>query len=211
MHRVLVVDDHPLYRSALSELIARIDGFTVAAALGSLEEATAFLGREPCDLVLLDLRLPGVAGVDGVRAIRHARAGVRIAVVSGNLESSVVSEALAAGATGFLPKSYDPEVLAAALRLIVTGAIYVPHDLAATAPAEPARPAAGREGLTERELQILQRMASGATYKEIAREVGIAEITVKLHAQRIAQKMGARNRAAAIALAVQKGIVNPTA
>lgn len=206
MRRVLVIDDHPLYRAALAEMIGRMEGFELAGQLGDLASALSYLGQQTCDLVILDVNLPDASGIDGIKAVRAAQPNLPIAVISGGLDPAMVPGALAAGATGFLPKSYDPDVLVAAIRLVSAGAIYVPHELSAGG--APPAPAQGGGALTGRELEVLRKMVSGATYKEIARDMGVAEITIKLHAQRIAQKLGARNRAQAIAIAVSQGIVS---
>jgi two-component system, NarL family, nitrate/nitrite response regulator NarL len=216
-HCILVADDHPLYRSALAELIDRSEEFSLlgavddfAAALSALKAAQA--RGSVCHLALLDLNMPGMNGVGGIRTLRKLAPETKIVLISGNLEPAIVGEALAAGASGFVPKSFNSDVILAAIRLVLTGAIYVPHDLVASAPAAAASARETGGGstspvLTPREIDVLTRMARGETYKEIARAVGIAEITVKLHAQRITRKLGTKNRAAAIVAAVKAGLI----
>jgi len=215
-HGILIADDHPLYRAALADLIGRSGDLSLVGAVSSLEEAVELLARPAtvCDLVILDLNMPGMDGLAGIASIQAVAPDCRIALISGNLKGEVVAAALALGATGFLPKSFDGEVILAAIRLILTGAIYVPHDLSGgpVASARPSTLVGGRPNeesdvLTAREQAVLDRMVRGETYKEIGRALGIAEITVKLHARRITMKLGAKNRATAIATAVRRGIV----
>lgn len=206
LHRVAIADDHPLYRSAIVELLARTPDFDVVCSADTLTQLTDFMDKNTCDLAIIDVLLPGADGVAGAREVRARWPGVKVALISGDMTADVVAKALAVGVTGFLPKTFSPDVILAALRLVMTGAIYVPHGLAATV-GGPA-PARQNDGpLTEREADIIDRMARGSTYKEIARELDLAEVTVKLHAQRIARKLGARNRAEAIARAVRDGLV----
>lgn len=215
MHTVLVADDHPLYRAALADIVGRSPDLALIGAVESLESALTLLAATPdraCDLAVLDLNMPGMEGLAGITRVLQAAPATKIALISGDLRPDAVTAALALGATGFLPKSFDAEVILAAIRLVLTGAIYVPHELAADGPARVAAAetlGGGAEELTVRERAVLDRMVLGETYKEIGRALGIAEITVKLHSRRIAGKLGARNRAAAIATAVRRGIVPP--
>jgi DNA-binding NarL/FixJ family response regulator len=207
--RILVADDHPLYREALSELFRRAKGFNLIAAVGDLPSALELLSREPCDLVLLDVYMPGMDGLTGISKVRECRPEVKIALISGRIDSTTVDAGLAAGVKGFLPKSLDHDVILATVKLILAGGVYVPHDLARTeAATEEAAPAADAEVLSSRERDILCQLAAGATNKEIGRALGIAEVTVKLHTQRIARKLKVKNRSAAIAKAVKEGLVD---
>jgi DNA-binding NarL/FixJ family response regulator len=215
--RVLVADDHPLFRTALADLLAREQDFQLIGAVEGLDQAREVLAERECDLVILDLLMPGMDEPGAVAGVRELRPNARVAVISGNLDTAAVAAGLQAGATGFLPKSFDPPVILAALRLILTGAIYVPHGLmpgvlppstgtgAGTGSTPP--PASGAP-LSQREQEILTLMAQGASHKEVARALNVAEVTVKLYAQRIVRKLGAKNRTAAIAKAIQSGIID---
>jgi len=210
---VLIADDHPLFRAALADLIRRTPEFELVGAVEALDPALLLLAERPCDLALLDLRMPGMTDLSVLSALRARHPETKLALISGNLDSEAVSGGLRNGIVGFLPKSFDPPVILAAIRLILSGAIYVPHELAALAsePAPPSAAAGGAEpaNLTEREREILAMMVAGASHKEIARSLDLAEITIKLHAQRIVKKLGVRNRAAAIAKAVRDRLVDP--
>lgn len=215
--RVLVADDHPLFRTALADLLVRERDFQLIGAVEGLDQAREILAERACDLVVLDLLMPGMDEPGAIAGLRELRPEACIAVISGNLDTAAVAAGLQAGATGFLPKSFDPPVILAALRLILTGAIYVPHGLmsgvaaastgagAGPGPIVAAAPAAS---LSQREHEILTLMAQGASHKEVARALNVAEVTVKLYAQRIVRKLGAKNRTAAIAKAIQSGIID---
>ncbi|MGH6880566.1 response regulator [Hypericibacter sp.] len=211
---VLIADDHPLFRAALADLIRRTPEFELVGAVEALDPALSLLAERPCDLALLDLRMPGMTDLSVLLTLRTKHPETKLALISGNLDSEAVSGGLKNGIVGFLPKSFDPPVILAAIRLILSGAIYVPHELAALAsePASSPSAAGGAEPstLTDREREILTMMVTGASHKEIARSLELAEITIKLHAQRIVKKLGVRNRAAAIAKAVRDRLVDPT-
>lgn len=209
--RILIADDHPLYLAALSEIFQRDKGFTVIGAVGDLTAALAILKNESCDLAILDVRMPGMDELAGVAKIHERCPEAKIALISGDIDAAVVAAGMKMGVTGFLPKSFDKDVIVAAARLVLAGGLYVPHEVQPVAPAAAPAPVAEGEGaLTQREREILTQMAQGAAHKEIARALGIAEVTVKLHTQRIVRKLGVRNRSAAIAKAVKDGLIEPT-
>lgn len=207
-----------MFRTALADLLAREQDFQLIGAVEGLDQAREVLAERECDLVILDLLMPGMDESGAIAGVRELRPDARVAVISGNLDAAAVAAGLQAGATGFLPKSFDPPVILAALRLILTGAIYVPHGLMpgalppSTGTGTGARPtpptASGGAPLSQREQEILTLMAQGASHKEVARALNVAEVTVKLYAQRIVRKLGAKNRTAAIAKAIQSGIID---
>jgi len=211
---VLIADDHPLYRDALEQLIERAPGLRLCGAVTNLPEALMALMGISCDLVLLDLHMPGMTGIDSLRKVHHLQPNAKVVLISGQMDREIVAEGLAAGAVGFLSKASTPATILAALRLILTGATYVPTDLMtfeATPRAESlgAQPPANDDAgaLSQREVDVLARLAEGASHKEIGRELGLAEVTIKLHTQRIVRKLGVKNRAAAIAMAVRDGLI----
>lgn len=212
MDRIIIADDHPLYRDALQRMIAAIPDAECVGAASGLTEALALLAQAgPIQLLILDLRMPGMTGPDIVRDLLRRFPGLRIAIVSGNLDAAEIQSLLAQGAAGFLPKTLEPAAMSAALRLILAGAIYVPPDALAM-PKQDAgsHPATDLDAgdLTPREREVLAEIARGISNKQIARDLGIAEVTVKLHSRRILEKLGVRNRAAAAALAVARGLVD---
>ena len=209
---VLIADDHPLYRDALEQLIKRAPGLRLAGAVTNLPEALMALVGMSCDLVLLDLHMPGMTGIESLRKVHRLQPNAKVVLISGQMDRATVGEGLAAGAVGFLSKASTPATILAALRLVLTGASYVPSDLmtfdAPRAANGPGAKAQNDEaGLNGREIDVLARLAEGASHKEIGRELGLAEVTIKLHTQRIVRKLGVKNRAAAIAMAVRDGLI----
>ena len=208
--RIVIADDHPLYREALTAVFDRAGDIETLGSAASLDAALEAVAAGDVALALLDLDMPGMNGVAGIATWRARHPDTRVAVISGSLAASQIREALATGACGYLPKTFEPHVILAAVRLMLSGAIYVPPDALAEIGGEPGRnsPIPGVGGnLTPRELEVLRMLAKGAPNKEIARAIGVAEVTVKLHTRRILEKLGVRNRAAAAAVAVSRGLV----
>ena len=208
--RIVIADDHPLYREALALIFERAGDIETVGSVDTFEGAEAAIAGGDVALALLDLGMPGMDGVSGVTRLRERHPATRVAVISGSLDAARIREVLGAGACGYLPKTFEPHMILAAVRLMLSGAIYVPPDaLAEATAAEPGRdkPAAGTGALTPRELEVLRLLTKGSANKEIAREIGVAEVTVKLHTRRILEKLGVRNRAAAAALAVSRGLI----
>ncbi|MBI3515710.1 MAG: response regulator transcription factor [Proteobacteria bacterium] len=209
--RIVIADDHPLYREALTAVFDRAGDIETLGAVDSLDAALEAVAAGDVALALLDLDMPGMNGVTGIAKVRERHPDMRVAVISGSLGAGKIREVLAAGACGYLPKTFDPSMILAAVRLMLSGAIYVPPDVLVDGVdgggGREARPAAGAANLTPRELEVLRMLAKGSPNKEIARAIGVAEVTVKLHTRRILEKLGVRNRAAAAALAVSRGLV----
>jgi DNA-binding NarL/FixJ family response regulator len=149
-------------------------------------------------------------GLAGVVKLQACAPSLKIALISGHMTERIIADGMKAGVVGFLPKSFDQNVLVAAVKLMLTGETYVPFELRVVpkAAGPVADEAASATDVTERERAILLLMARGASHKEIGRELGVAEVTVKLHTQRIVRKLGVKNRSAAIAKAVQDGLID---
>jgi DNA-binding NarL/FixJ family response regulator len=205
MLRVGVVDDHPLYRVAVIATLEDAGDIEVAVRCGSFEELEAALAADPdpLDVVLLDLRLPGRGGVDSVRSL--AELGVPVLVLSATAARVQVVEILAAGASGYLTKSAEPEEVVAGVRTIAAGSTYVAANLvpfltdAVQRRTEPAL-------LTTRERQILMLVAAGWKDQQIAEELIIGARTVRSHLDRVRDKTGARRRADLTRFAVETGL-----
>jgi DNA-binding NarL/FixJ family response regulator len=184
--RALVIDDHPLMREAAARVLQRLaPGIVVEVAVDceqGLQLAAA--GPEP-DLVLLDLNLPGLAGVAALRAWRNRFPAVPVVVLSADAARPIVLSALDAGAAGFIPKSTSGEVMLDALRIVQDGGRYLPPELlvpGGTAPrSRPLAPTLDSLGLTARQVDVMRMVAAGAPNKTICRELGLAERTVKAH------------------------------
>jgi DNA-binding NarL/FixJ family response regulator len=206
--RAIVADDHPLYREAVRLRLERLFPAAEIAEAASLDDLLR-LGaaiKDKLDLILLDLHMPGMAGAGGLARVIAAFPGTPVAMMSGLAESADVMEAVRAGARGFLPKTMPPDLFAAALGILINGGTYVPAEiLQAQDAAGGLRSVLG--GLTPREQQVLVRLATGTPNKEIGRDLGVAEVTVKLHVRQILKKIGARNRSEAAAIAAKAGLI----
>ncbi len=206
--RAIVADDHPLYREAVRLRLERLFASAEIAEAASLDELLRQVSPG-VDLILLDLHMPGVAGVAATAQAIAAFPGAAVVVMSGLAAAAEVTEAVRAGARGFLPKTMSPDHFAAALKLILDGGSYVPADIlqaqAESAPAVPVH--SGLQNLTPREQQVLVRLATGSPNKEIGRDLGLAEVTVKLHVRQMLKKIGARNRSEAASIATRAGMI----
>ena len=202
MTTVLVCDDSPLAREALRRAVATIPGVDRVSVAGSGEEGLLRWGADKPDLVLLDVRMPGIGGVETARRILSTspQAGVIMMTMSEDVEG--VARAVNAGARGYLVKDASREELSA----IVTQAL---ADGAARRDAPRLRPdaAGGMPVLTERELQVLRGMSRGCSNAEIGKELYLSEDTVKTHARRLFRKLGAADRAQAVAMGFRWGLV----
>jgi DNA-binding NarL/FixJ family response regulator len=199
---VLVCDDSPLAREALRRAVATIPGVDRVSVAGSGEEGLVRWGAEQPDLVLLDVRMPGIGGVEAARRILTAspQAGVIMMTMAEDVEG--VARAVNAGARGYLVKDASREELSA----MVTQAL---ADSSARRSAPRARPDSpgGMPVLTERELQVLRGMGRGRSNSEIGKELYLSEDTVKTHARRLFRKLGAADRAQAVAMGFRWGLV----
>jgi DNA-binding NarL/FixJ family response regulator len=203
--KVLVIDDHPLIQEAMGHLLRRLGPEVEVGVAGDCEQgfALAVAGDEP-DLVLLDMNLPGLAGLDAVKAWRARFPLVPVVVLSAEMQRQRVLDVLAAGAAGFVPKATSNEVLLGALRIVLDGGRYLPPlllDGPAPAPAAAAEGSLHSLGLTGRQLDVLRLLAEGAPNKVIGRELGLAERTVKAHVTAVlrALKLSSRTQVAIVA------------
>ncbi len=204
--KVLIADDHPMVRDALKRTLLLVE--PTAQVVEAADFAGVLLQMQSGlpQLALLDLHMPGMERVDGLRRLRLMFPGVPMVVASGEDDPAVIRATLAAGAVGFLPKSEAPEVLQQALRLLLGGGTYMPAqalaDLRHGAP--PPRPDAS--GLTPRQMDVLRCLMRGQPNKLIARELGLTEGTVKIHIAAILRVLQARNRTEAVVVARDLGL-----
>ncbi|MGF6712388.1 DNA-binding NarL/FixJ family response regulator [Luteibacter sp. W1I16] len=200
MNRILVADDHPLFRAALRQAAAAAVPDAVVSDAADLASLLAALSITPdTDLVLLDLRMPGSRGLSGLAALRGQFPGVAVLVVSAHDEPSVVRRVLAHGAAGFIPKSADPATIADAVRNVLEHGHWLPPDLARAVAALPADSgdtvlAARLARLTEQQFRVLSMLAEGLLNKQIADRLSVQERTVKAHVTAIFEKLEVRNR-----------------
>lgn len=201
MIRVLVVDDHPMMRAGLRVTIEGEDGMEVAAEAGSGEEAVAAFVRHNPDVVLMDLRLPGMNGVEATRAIRATHPGARIIVITTYHGDEDICRSLAAGARAYLLKDTLRRELAGAIRAVHAGGRYL-------SPGAEASLAHRTAELSPRETELLECLVRGQSNAEIAASLGLSEGTVRIHLSNIFGKMGVHSRTEAAIAALQRGFVH---
>lgn len=218
MIRVALVDDQAIVRTGLARILSPADGFEVIAECEDGRRAVTELPTLAPDVVLMDIRMPVLDGIDATAALRHAAETIPVLVLTTFGEDEVLWGALEAGAAGFVLKDSSAEDLIAAVRAVAGGAAWfdpavaprvLEHYRRHVAPA--GREAARLELLSEREGEVLRLMARGATNHEIAARLYVAEATVKTHIGSIFGKLGVRDRAAAIVFAYDHGVVKPGA
>jgi len=215
--RILLIDDHRLLRDALAEVLGRIAGEVSIFNAGTAEEARAAASHYgSLDLVLLDLYLPDSQGVSLLTELRDLLVTVPIVVLSASERPEDVRAALAAGASGYIPKTSSGRDMLAALRQILDGEIYVPASLLAAMQAlqgaEAASPSPGPvaatdDRLTDRQLQVLRLLGQGLSNKGIANRLNLTEGTVKLHVSAILRALGVGNRTEAVMAAERLGLL----
>lgn len=202
--KILIADDQDLPRAALAASL-RLDPAVAVDAVADIGAAQALaVAQGPYDLVLLDQTMPGMTALAGLAALRAAAPGTPIGLLSSRIPSGDARHALAEGAAGFVPKSLPPASLVAAARFMVAGEVYAPLRMAIRHGKE--CPTVGTERLTPRETDVLRRLCRGLANKEIARELSLQEVTVKLHAKTLYRKIAARNRTHAALIAKEAGL-----
>jgi DNA-binding NarL/FixJ family response regulator len=197
--KILLVDDHTLFRAGLRMLLATIGQNVSCLEAGNISEALALL-TEHTDLqmCLLDLSLKNEHGLNAIQKIKETAPQVAVVVVSGAEDSATIARCIDAGAMSFIPKSVTPEVLKHALQQVLAGAVYLPDQIVSAIENRVASP-----HLTPRQLQVLQALSRGLPTKLIARELELSEYTVKDHIALVFQALGARNRTEAVIKASQ--------
>lgn len=190
--QILVADDHDLVREAICAFITHAEPGMEIEACASLDEAVrqAGSGTRP-DMAILDLNMPGMNGLEGLRRFIETYPDVIVVLMSGNADQHTIEEAMQSGARGFLPKTMNARAFVNAIRLIASGERFLPM---ASAEAEISEPAQAMPTLTRRESDVLSGLVHGWTNKEIARHLDLQEVTIKLHVKNILRKLSARNR-----------------
>lgn len=201
--RLLLVDDHFIVRMGLSGSLNQEPDLQVVAEADSGASAVAAYAEHKPDVALMDGRLPDFHGSVAVMRIRESDPGARIILISIDETEEDIHRAVAAGVRGYLPKSVARSELLEAIHAVAAGGTYFPASIAARMEARKDRPE-----LTARELDVLRLVALGRANKQIADELGIAEITAKVHVSRIMEKLGAPDRTRAVTLAMELGLVH---
>ena len=212
MIRVLLVDDHAVVREGLRAFLELQDGIEVVGEAGDGREGVAAAERLRPDVVLMDLVMPRLNGVGAMRELRERLPAVRVIVLTSFADDENLLPAVQAGAAGYLLKNAEPQELARAIRAAHAGEALLDPHVAARLLASLARPAGGpTDELTPREDQVLELIARGFSNKRIARELDIAEKTVKTHVGHVLAKLGVTDRTQAALHAVRAGMVGPPA
>lgn len=202
--RVLVVDDHPVVRQGLRTFIDLQDDLTVVGEADDGASVLAAAERTCPDVILLDLKMPGVDGVTALHELRRRGNPARVLIITSFTEPGTVLPAVRAGAAGYVYKDVDPPALAAAIRAVHAGHVLLHPDVVALLSTQDSSP----ERLTERELEVLAELARGRSNREIARLFGVSEKTVKTHVSAILRKLGVQDRTQAALHAVRTGLVD---
>jgi DNA-binding NarL/FixJ family response regulator len=216
--RVLIADDQALVRAGFRMILDAEDDLMVVAEAADGLQAVDQARRAKPDVVLMDIRMPELDGIEATRRLLEVAPDVRVLMLTTFDLNEYVYDALRAGASGFLLKDVPPEDLAAGIRVVARGdALLAPSitrrlivEFARAAPAAPAPPR-GLEDLTERELEVFKLIARGLSNAEIAAELVVSETTVKTHVARVLMKLGVRDRVQAVVLAYESGIAVPQA
>jgi len=201
LHRLVIADDHPLFRGALREAVSGVLGHAEIGEAATFEEVTDLLERGgEVDLILLDLHMPGVRGFSGLMYLRAQYPSVPVVVVSADDDPAVIRRCMEFGASGFFPKTLGADALRAALARVLQGEVWTPPDIdfARDADAESAAMIARLATLTPQQVRVLMMLSGGLLNKQIAYQLGVSEATVKAHVSAILQKLGVDSRTQAV-------------
>ena len=199
MYKILIADDHPLFREAIHNVIA--DGFPGSEVMETADLDSALdltQEHDDLDLILLDLNMPGMHGLNGLMSLRNEAPTIPVVIVSAEQDKQVVLQAITYGAVGFITKSSPRVQMTEAIEQILNGNVYLPSDIIRTQKSSPRRngqeehsiPPELLQALTRKQLLVLERMTKGESNKQIGRDLGITEVTVKLHRAHVMQKLG---------------------
>lgn len=200
-HRLVIADDHPLFRGALREAVSGLFDRADIGEAGTFEQMTELLERGgEVDLILLDLRMPGARGFSGLMYLRAQYPAVPIVVVSANDDPAVIRRCMEFGASGFIPKTLGADALRAAIAGVLRGEVWTPPDvdLSRDCDAGSAAMIARLATLTPQQVRVLMMLSGGLLNKQIAYEIGVSEATVKAHVSAILQKLGVDSRTQAV-------------
>ena len=200
--RILIVDDHPVVRAGLASMLATQAGIEVAGSASSGEEALSMVRQDMPDILLLDLRMPGMNGIDTLHALKQAKAAARVIILTSFELDEDIYRAGQAGAKGYLLKDTSQSQMLEAIATVHAGKRYIPRQIAARLAERMLR-----SNLTPRELEILDMLAKGLTNKQIGCALSISDNTARNHVNSIIGKLEVSDRTEAVAVAIQQGIL----
>jgi DNA-binding NarL/FixJ family response regulator len=207
MYKILIADDHPLFREAIANVIA--DGFPGSEVMETQDLDSALAKtceHEDLDLILLDLNMPGMHGLNGLMTLRNEAPTIPVVIVSAEQDKQIVLQAITYGAVGFITKSSPRKQMTEAIEQILNGNVYLPPDIIRSQKSASRRSISDAphlapellQALTRKQLLVLERMTKGDSNKQIAFSLAIAETTVKAHVSAILRKLNVHNRVQAI-------------
>jgi DNA-binding NarL/FixJ family response regulator len=204
--KILLVDDHILFRDGLKLVLKQLGDDVAISECGTCREAYIIIREsEGFDLILLDVDLPVISGMEGLQDFRELDPSAPIVFLSGSEDHNLIKKALEQGVMGYIPKTLSSEIMIQALQLILKGGRYVPDNILNTSNGQTQT----KVVLTARQNEILQLISQGKANKEIARTLGIADNTVRVHISAIFQILNVTNRTEAAFAALQEGLVSP--
>lgn len=203
--RILIVDDHPVVCSGLTSMLSAQPGLEIVGSAASGEEALTIIRRSTPDLLLLDLRMPGMDGIGVLHALKKIDAPPRVIILTSFEKDEDIYRAIRAGAQGYLLKDTTEAEMITAINVVSSGNRYIPRHIAARLADRMMR-----SDLTARELQILEQLAQGSTNKEIADALDISDNTVRHHVNSIMEKLRVSDRTEAVATAIRSGVLSGT-
>jgi two-component system nitrate/nitrite response regulator NarL len=206
MTKVAVADDHPLFNEGISRALRDSHGLTLVGSVTDGEAALALVRARPTDVLLLDLDMPRMSGLEVIKQLGVLQLPTRVLVVTGSIVLADAYNALHEGAKGYLLKTTDWDDIATGIRRIAGGGTCIDHDCAE---ALAQRTTIGRTVLTEREREVLQAVATHPSYKEAGRALGVRDRAVESAMRRISKKLGVTSKSSAIMEGIRLGIVRP--
>jgi DNA-binding NarL/FixJ family response regulator len=204
--RLIIADDHPLFRDALRGTVANIVPSASIEEAGSFDELTRRLEQESdVDLVLLDLAMPGVSGFSGLIYLRSQYPGVPVVIVSASDDAETIRRSMDFGASGFIPKRFGVDTLREAIAKVLAGDVWVPADVDLTGSSDPdtAKLRDRLVTLTPQQVRVLMMLSEGLLNKQIAYELKVSEATIKAHVSAILQKLNVESRTQAVIVAAR--------
>jgi len=201
--RILLVDDHPIVRTGLAAIISSQPDMKIVAQTGSGRDALDLYGQVKPDITLMDLKLPGMTGVETIRELRRRHGEVKVLVLTTYEGDEDIYQALVAGAAAYIIKGMPHELLLQGIRSVQQGQVYLPAEISRAV-----RKRTDNDELSVREREVLRLMASGNSNRAIAEQLGVTEGTVKCHVGVILSRLGVKDRTQAVLIALRRGFVH---